>query len=474
MKQGLQIFTMIFDTLLLVYAISICSSYILLALVSASALIRYKRINRHTDYRELLASPFSPPVSLIAPAYNESLTIVENVRSLLSLQYPDLEIVVVNDGSKDDTLTKLIHNYDLEVVPYAFDAIIGHKPIRAIYKSKHAIYERLIVIDKQNGGKADALNSGLNVARGKYAACIDVDCVLSQDAILKMVKPFMESENRTIAVGGVIRIANSCVIEDGFLKAVRVPDNMVARFQVMEYTRAFLMGRMGWSKADGLLLISGAFGLFDKSIAIAAGGYDHSTVGEDMELIVRMRRFMIEQGERYEVSFIPDPLCWTEAPSTRKILSRQRNRWMRGTIETLLMHKTMFFNPKYKILGMLSYPYWFFFEWMAPVIESFGIVYFVLLALLGLPNWPYFFALLGAVYAFAMMMSMAAILFDELSYYQYTRFKDLAKLIVASILEPFIHHPMVVWWALQGNIDFIRGKKSWGEMTRTGFKTPTK
>lgn len=474
MKQALETFTYYFDIVLLVYTISICTSYLMLAIVSARALISYKRENTHTDYREILASPLTPGVSLIAPAYNESLTIVENVKSLLSLQYPQLEIVVVNDGSKDDTLQKLIDNYDLELIPYAYDVRIVHKPIRGIYKSKHSIFDKLIVVDKANGGKADALNSGLNVASGKYAACIDVDCVLSQDALLKMVKPFMESENRTIAVGGVIRIANSCVIEDGFLKAVQVPDNMLARFQVMEYSRAFLMGRMGWSKADGLLLISGAFGLFDKEIAVACGGYDHSTVGEDMELIVRMRRYMIERGEQYTVSFIPDPLCWTEAPSTNKVLGRQRNRWMRGTIETLLMHKRMFFNPKYRILGMLSYPYWFFFEWLAPVVEVFGIVYFFLLALLDLPNWPYFFALMGSVYAFAMMMSMAAILFDEMSYYQYTRWKDIRKLIVAAILEPFFHHPKVVWWGIRGNLDFVQGKKSWGEMTRTGFNTQKK
>ncbi|MDP2189527.1 MAG: glycosyltransferase [Sphingobacteriaceae bacterium] len=474
MKTGLEIFTHYFDLVLLVYTIAICSSYLILAVVSAQALIYYKKKNANTDYREILASPISPAISLIAPAYNESLTIVENVRSLLALQYPSLEIVVVNDGSKDNTLEKLIENFDLEAVPYAFDAPIHHQEIRSIYKSKQEIYGRLLVIDKKNGGKADALNAGLNVSRGKFAACIDVDCVLSQDALLKMIKPFLESKNRTIAVGGVIRIANSCVIEDGYLKAIHVPDSLIARFQVMEYTRAFLMGRMGWSKADGLLLISGAFGLFDREIAIGCGGYDHNTVGEDMELIVRMRRFMIEKGEQYEVNFIPDPLCWTEAPSTHKILSRQRNRWMRGTIETLLMHKKMFFNPKYGVLGMFSYPYWFFFEWMAPIIETFGIVYFMLLALLNLPNWPFFFALMGSVYAFAMMMSMAAILFDELSYHQYKRFKDILKLITAAMLEPFFHHPFVVWWAIQGNIDFIKGKKSWGEMTRTGFSAPKK
>jgi poly-beta-1,6-N-acetyl-D-glucosamine synthase len=474
MKAALEIFTHYVDLLLLVYTIAICSSYLILAVVSAQALIRYKKKNIYTDYREILTSPLTPSISLIAPAYNESQTIVENVRSMLGLQYPELEIVVVNDGSVDDTLEKLVSYFDLEVVPYAYDNPIAHQKINAIYKSKQDIFKRLLIIDKKNGGKADALNAGLNVSSGKYSACVDVDCILSQDALLKMIKPFLESKKRTIAVGGVIRIANSCIIENGYLKAIHVPDNLVARFQVLEYTRAFLMGRMGWSKADGLLLISGAFGLFDREIAVKCGGYDHNTVGEDMELIVRMRRYMIEKGEAYEVNFIPDPLCWTEAPATHRVLSRQRNRWMRGTIETLLMHKKMFFNPKYGVLGLFSYPYWFFFEWMAPLIEIVGIVYFFVLALLNLPNWPFFFALMASVYAFAIMMSMAAIVFDELSYFQYKRFKDILKLIIAALLEPLFHHPFVVWWALQGNLDFIRGKKNWGEMTRTGFNVSKK
>lgn len=469
MKEFLNHFTWFFDGAILFYVILIISSYLILAYYSAKALVEYLRVSKFINPHELMASPIAPSVSLIAPAYNEATTIVENVRSLLAIQYPKLEVIIVNDGSKDNTLQLLIDAYDLVPSDQLVNYQIKAKEIRTIYKSRKSVYENLRVIDKANGGKADALNCGLNIAASEYIACIDVDCVLAQDAIIKMIQPFLTGNSPCIATGGVIRIANSCIIEDGRLVDVVIPGNLLARFQVLEYIRAFLMGRMGWSKADGLLLISGAFGIFNKDIAIKAGGYDHNTVGEDMELIVRMRRYMIERKQKYRVEFIPDPLCWTEAPSTYKVLGRQRNRWMRGTIETLLQHKVMFFNPKYKILGMLSYPYWLFFEWLAPIIEIVGLLYFFILVLLGQPNYIFSLSLFGLVYAFALFMSTLAILFDEFTFYQYKRKMDVFRLLLVALIEPFVHHPMVVRWGIQGNMDFLRGKKSWGEMTRTGF-----
>ncbi len=469
MKDFLTQFTWFFDGAILVYVILIISSYLILTYYSARALIEYLRKAKFLNPQQLMASPLSPSVSLIAPAYNEANTIVENVKSLLAIQYPQLEVIIVNDGSKDQTLQLLIDAYDLHAVPQPVNYRLKHQEIRNIYKSSKPVYHNLTILDKVNGGKADALNTGLNVATSDYIACIDVDCVLSQDAIIKMIQPFLSGKKPCIATGGVIRIANSCVIENGRLISVKMPDNLLARFQVLEYIRAFLMGRMGWSKADGLLLISGAFGIFNKEIAIKAGGYDHNTVGEDMELIVRMRRYMIERELPYRVEFIPDPLCWTEAPSTYKVLGRQRNRWMRGTIETLLQHKKMFFNPKYKVLGMLSYPYWLFFEWLAPVIEITGLLYFLILLMLGQPNYIFSMSLFGLVYAFAIFMSVLAIFFDEFTFYQYKRIRDVFRLLAAALLEPFIHHPMIVRWGIQGNIDFLKGKKSWGDMTRTGF-----
>ena len=364
--------------LFLVYGILICLGYLFSAIFSIFEIRDYKRSNNYKDEIALLQASELPPVSILAPAYNEGLNIVENVRSLLTINYPSFEIVIINDGSKDDTMQRLIEEYDLEKQDYLFHYFIKTKTIRGVYKSKNTAFKNLLVIDKENGGKADALNTGINVCSHDIICCIDVDCILEYDAMLKLIKPFLNDRKKVIASGGVIRVANSCVIEDGRIIEVRLPEKFVARVQVIEYFRAFLMGRMAWSRIDGLLLISGAFGMFDKQIAIEAGGYNHNTVGEDMELLVRMRRMMREKNIPYKVGFVPDPLCWTEVPQSWEILKRQRNRWTRGTAETLLLHKKMIFNPKYGVLGVLSTPFWLFFEWMAPLIEFSGTIFFIL------------------------------------------------------------------------------------------------
>ena len=281
-----------FNDVLFVYAIIVMGSYAILALLSFLELRGYLRKNSYVDYRQILVSPNAPSVSILAPGYNEEATIVENVRSLLSIHYSNFEVIIINDGSKDRSLQTLIEHYELVKVNFALNEQIKTKPLRGIYKSKNKAYSRLTVVDKENGGKADALNIGINVSSKDLILCIDVDCIVEQDAILRMVKPFMDEEKRVIAAGGVIRIANSCEVKDGRLIKVHMPDNLVARFQVLEYIRAFLMGRMAWSRLNGLLLISGAMGMFDKDIVIKCGGYNHNTVGEDMELIVRMRRYM--------------------------------------------------------------------------------------------------------------------------------------------------------------------------------------
>ncbi|GAB5557902.1 MAG: glycosyltransferase [Schleiferiaceae bacterium] len=455
---------------IMVYAILISFSYFALAIQSFRAMRKHIRKNAYVNYRSILSSPLAPSVTLIAPAFNEGETIIQNVRSLLSLHYPFYNVIIVNDGSTDDSLEILTEAYSLERIDFVYEAHLETEPVRGIYKSSKAEYKNLIIIDKENGGKADALNTGINVADGKYIACVDVDCIIDPDALLRMVKPFMEQSNRrVIASGGVIRIANGCTIEDGRLLDKKLPKSTIELTQVLEYNRAFLLGRMAWGKLNGLLLISGAFGLFDKEVVINCGGYDTKTVGEDMELVVRMRRYMADRKEKYLVTFIPDPLCWTEAPADRKIFSRQRNRWTRGTIETLKIHKIMFFNPSYGVLGMFSYPYWFFMEWMAPWIETFGLLYTVFLVVTDRLNHYTFFLLLACVYFFAIFISTMAILADQLTFRQYRNRGDRRKLFQIALLEPFYFHPVVTFNAIKGNIDYLLGKQSWGVMTRSGF-----
>lgn len=452
------------------YAIVLLLSYIAIGLFSIGETRKYMHKNSFTDYRLLASSPHAPSVSILAPAYNEGATIIENVRSLLSLYYSNLEVLIINDGSKDDSLQKLIDAYQLEKIDYHVQYKIATKEVRGIYKSTNPAYKKLVVIDKVNGGKADALNVGINVSANDYIVCIDVDCILEQDSVLKMIKPFLEeTDAKVIASGGVVRIANSCEIKDGRLVKVHLPDNYWAKMQSLEYIRAFILGRMAWARLNGLLLISGAFGAFDKQIAINAGGYNHNTVGEDMELVVRMRRYMEELNVPYKVTYIPDPLCWTEAPTSKKILGRQRNRWTRGTIETLKFHKVMFFNPKYGLLGMLSYPYWFFFEMLAPVIEFFGMIVFVVLAIFGHIDWQVFASLLVFIISFGYLYSAFAAYMEVTTYNMYRRRTDMMKLLITALSEPFYFHPFVVWAAIKGYIDLLRKKNSWGEMTRQGF-----
>lgn len=457
---------------ILIYSILLLLFYLFIAVFSIGEIRQYLQKSGFTDYSILASSEYAPSISILAPAFNEGANIIENVRSLLSIHYNNMELIVINDGSKDDTLERLIEAYDLVKIPFLVTEEITTKTIRGIYKSQNSVYSKLIVVDKENGGKADALNVGINVSANKYIVCIDVDCILEQDALLKLIKPFLEEkEVHVIAAGGVIRIANSCEVENGKIVKVNLPKQFLPRVQTLEYIRAFLLGRMAWSRLNGLLIISGAFGAFDRDIVIKAGGYNPKTVGEDMELIVRMRRYMQEHKLPYKVAYIPDPLCWTEAPSTYQILGRQRNRWTRGTIETLQIHKKMFFNRHYGILGMLSYPYWFFFEFLAPLIEFIGFVMFLIFAILGLMNWGYFLLLLAFIISFGFLYSMFAILMEVSTYNQYKNRSDIFKLILTGLLEPFLFHPFVVWSAVQGNIDFLRKKKTWGVMTRQGFSS---
>jgi len=458
-----------------IFAIAIFASYITMSVLSGLELIKYKKRNSFVDYSAIISSPLAPSLTILAPSYNEGNTIIENIRSLLSLHYGDFEVVIINDGSKDDTMEKIIQHYHLVKVDYFVNYTIPTKPVRSVYKSTNKAYNRLTVIDKDNGGKADSLNAGINLSNKNYVVCIDVDCILEEDALLKLVKPFLEKhKERVIATGGVIRAVNSCEVKDGKIVKVNLPSNLIARFQALEYNRTFLMGRVAWSRINGLLLISGACGVFDRGIVIKAGGYDSKTVGEDMELIVRMRRYMYENDLKCRVVYIPDPLCWTEVPETLKILSRQRNRWTRGTIETLLKHKSLFFNPKYGNLGMLGIPYWFFFEWMAPYVEAIGIVYVIMVILIGTPNWPFFIILMGFTYFFAIVFSTWSILFEEFSFPRYRRNRDILKLILISLIEPIVYHPFNVWFALKGNYHYFTGVRSWGKMERKGFANKIK
>jgi biofilm PGA synthesis N-glycosyltransferase PgaC len=464
----------LFANIIFILTVTLFTSYLLLGIASALALRRYLRKNSYVNYNTLVLSPLVPKISIIAPAYNESKSIIDNVRTLLSLYYNNYEVIIVNDGSTDDTFQKIVGAFELVKVNYYFDYRIPCERIRGVYKSENPSYNRLTVIDKNNGGKADSLNAGINLSRNSLIVTIDADSIIESDSILKLVKPFLEEkERKVIGTGGVIRIVNSCEVERGHIREINLPGQILPRLQVLEYTRAFLLGRMAWSHLDGLMLISGAMGMFDRETLILSGGYSTRTVGEDMELVLRMRRYKAERREKYEVTYIPDPLCWTEVPADFRSLRKQRTRWTRGLVESLWRHKKIFMNPIFHRLGLLGYPYWFFFEWLAPLIAFSGFVYTIYLAFAHKLNLPFFLLLFLFVYSFAVCLSVWAVLFEEITFHKYGKKRDVLRLLASALVEPFFY-PMHTLFAVIGNVESIFGKREWGKAKRNGFEKKKK
>jgi cellulose synthase/poly-beta-1,6-N-acetylglucosamine synthase-like glycosyltransferase len=443
----------------------------LLVILSLPELTKYQKKNDLLNYQPVMNSPHAPWLSVIAPAYNEANSIDDAVRSLMNLNYHQYELIVVNDGSKDDTLSILKEKYTLVLTDEEVEYAIPCAEIIGIYRSSNPAFAKLVVIDKQNAGsKADAMNAGINVCQHPYFVAIDADCVLDSNTLLVLSKPFMENRKHPlIAAGGVVRVANGCKVEGGQMKEIRVPKGFWAKVQVLEYLRAFLIGRIAWNKMDGLLIVSGAFGMFDKTTVVECGGCYNKSIGEDMELVVRMRKMMRKQGRNYEIAFIPDPLCWTEAPGNLKILAKQRRRWSRGTIQTIWLHREMFFNPKYRFLGLVSVPYWFFFEYLAPMIEFFGIFITILFGVYGIISWKFLILIQLFIYSFSVMFSFFGLFAEEQSYHQYAQPSDIRKLVFAAMVEPFLFHPVIFITAIQGLWEMLSGKEGWAEMKKVGF-----
>ncbi|MCP2670139.1 glycosyltransferase family 2 protein [Maricaulaceae bacterium EIL42A08] len=409
----------------------------------------------------------APPITLIAPAYNKALTIEDSVRSLLSLRYPSVEVMVVNDGSTDDTLEILIEAFDLKPITRAHDLKLQHQPIRTLYGA--ADHPHLFVVDKANGGKADALNAGINMSRAPVVCSIDADSILESDALLRAVRPFIDEPKRMIAVGGTVRLANGCTIERGRVTKIAPPRNVLALFQTVEYLRAFLMARLAWSEFGALTIISGAFGLFRRSAVIEAGGYAHGTVGEDMELVVRLHRHFREKRQDYKVAFVPEPVCWTEAPETLSVLGRQRSRWQRGALETYFKHASMSGNPRYGRPGVLGMVHVLLIDVVGPVIEALGYILMPLLWLLGLLSWAWLAAFLALTFTTGVAISVFSLTLAELQLRRFPDGRQLALLGLAAVFENFGYRQLNTLWRLQGWWQYLRKSQSWGEMSRKGF-----
>jgi cellulose synthase/poly-beta-1,6-N-acetylglucosamine synthase-like glycosyltransferase len=409
------------------------------------------------------------PISLLAPAFNEEATIVESVRSLLALQYPTIEVIVVNDGSKDRTLDVLIDAFELSSVVRAFESAVPHKPVRGIFRSSR--FPNLLVIDKVNGGKADALNAGISVCRTPLFCAIDADSILEADALLRVVQPFIEDPQNTIAAGGTIRIANGCKVRAGRIVEIGLPRRLLPLLQVMEYLRAFLMARLAWSEMSALILISGAFGVFRRAEALEVGGYTLGTVGEDLEIIIKLHRLMREKGRDYRISFIPEPVCWTEAPETLAVLGRQRSRWQRGALETFAKHKGMMLDRCYGRIGVVGIGNMLLVDVLGPLVEVLGYLLVPLFWALGLLDIGYLVAFAAVTFTFGITVSVGSLILEELELKRVTGPSGLLMLLVAAVVENFGYRQINNLWRVRGWWQFLRKSESWGTMTRRGFVT---
>lgn len=448
------------------YLITIQFLNLLLLVIGAATVRRFLRRRPLRDYDEVADSQLSTPLSLLVPAHNEEATIVSSLNALLATDYGNFEVIVTNDGSTDGTMPLLIEAFGLVEFKRAPRAGLITQPIVKTYVS--AVSDRLFVIDKQNGGKADALNAAINYAHFPLLCALDADTLLDQHALSRLVWEF-QAHPETIAVGGIVRVANGSVFDGVRLTAIRTPNKFIPNMQIMEYLRAFLGARIGWSRLNLLLIISGAFGVFRRNAVVEVGGYDTGTVGEDAELVLRLHRRALEKKQPYRITFFPDPICWTEVPTNLRVLSRQRDRWQRGLGQMLWKHRDMFCRPKYRGIGFITLPYFLLFEWLGPVIEVFGYAFVVFALVFGLLNvevalWFFAFAVLAGI-----GMSFVVVIIEQHTYRRYLRWRDMAWMCASAILENLGYRQYLAVIRLKAILMTGRKSMKWGEMTRKGF-----
>ena len=460
-----------FDSFVLGYFLLLNTFYLGLIVLAGVEIIHVFRRHRFAGYEDLFTSPLTPAVSLILPARNEELMIVESVEAMLSLRYPEFEVVVVDDGSTDGTFECLRSAFDLIELPAAAPddvPVVGLILGMWVPRDGRPV---VVVCKESSGSKGDAANAGINAARHPIVGVTDADAVLDEESLLRVVKPFVDDPRRTIATGGTVRAANGSTIHRGRVIDARMPRSWLARIQVIEYLRSFLLGRTGWSRISGLLIISGAFGMFRRDIVVELGGFRHGAIGEDADLVARMHRLMRERRQPYRIEFVSEPVCWTEVPESLAVLGRQRRRWARGLADVLWTHRRMIGNPRYGRIGLVVMPYYVAFELLGPVIELLGLSSALVGLAFGLLD-PGFAALFFAVaLGYGVLLSIVSIVIEELSYHRYERWRDLRSAVVVSFVENIGFRQLHAWWRLQGLWQAIRNRKlDWGVMTRTGFR----
>ena len=458
-----------FDWMVFGYFILLNTSLLAVIGIACTDVLSWLRRFTFAGHDDNFANPLTPGVSVLVPAYNEESTVVDSTRAMLSLKYPVFEVVVVDDGSTDATFERLRDAFDLVEVPRVIPPDL---PSIGSVQSTHAPRsgQPLLVVRKQNAGRrSDALNVAINAARQPLVCMVDADSLLEGEALLRVAKPFID-DPRVVAAGGVIRAANGCRVVDGRVVDAVMPRRWVERVQVLEYLRSFLLGRTGWSRLGALLIISGAFGIFRRDTVVAVGGLDLNTMGEDAELVLKIHRVMRERRVPYRVTFVPEPVCWTQVPHSARMLARQRRRWSQGLAELLWKHRRMAGNPQYGRIGLLTVPYYLVFELLTPFVELCGLGVVAASFALGIVNLRFALIFAGVAYAYGMFVSVVAVAIEEVSFHRYRRWRDMAAVIGAAAIENVGFRQLHAYWRMQGLIRFVTGRETtWGEMTRVGF-----
>jgi cellulose synthase/poly-beta-1,6-N-acetylglucosamine synthase-like glycosyltransferase len=457
------------------YSLTLIITYTTLMVLSFLSQRREKIFFSVPYIKRMLAdSPYTPGISIIAPAYNEEASIIDTVRSMFAVDYPKFEIIIVNDGSTDSTLDKLINAYDLVEVPYAYRELVKSAPVKRIFKSRNKAYYQLMVVDKENGAtKADASNAGINAASYPYFIDTDGDCILDKDALYRLIWSVLSNHKRVIAVSAAMMMVQGLKMENGQTVYERVPHSPIPLFQELEYMRSYLVGKMGWAFINAIPNVSGGFGFFDREIVIAVGGYDSKSFAEDMDLTSRMVKYMYESGIPYKITQVPETCCWTEGPSNVFLLGRQRTRWARGLMQWLFVHHKMILNPRYHQVGVLLMPYMTVFEFLAPIIEITGLVFFVWLALTNAINWGTTWAIFLMIYMFCLFLTMVVCFFSYFIGSSYRRYvfarEGYFLLFLASMFEPFIYHPLIMFFSLKGYFSYLTKRNfKWVNMSHKG------
>ena len=461
-----------FNAFVIVYMLAQYANQALLICCGWREISEYVKRRSLRDYDTVASSDLSVPVSIVIPAYNEEGVILDSVRSLLRCHYAAFEVIVVNDGSTDGTLDVLRHEYDLVEDHRVPRAHVESKPIVGCYRSLRD--ERLVVVDKKNGGcRADAMNGGLRYARYPLFLAVDADTLLDVDALPRLVREF-QVRPETVALGGIVRIANGSTVEAGHVTEARTPRQLLVNLQIVEYLRAFLVGRTGWSRIGAVLIVSGAFGIFRREDVIAVGGYDPDSFAEDAELVMRLHKMCREEARSYRIGFIADPVCWTEAPDSLPALRSQRNRWQRGLIQLLWKYRGMIGRRRYGSVGTLALPYFVAFEALGPLIEVTGYLAITLSLAFGWLSTAMAVAFFGVAVALGIAFSFGALLVEERAFQRYRRWRCFGRLVLAAGIENLGYRQ---WYALIRVHacweQFRRRPQEWGEMSRSGFSSAT-